>query len=442
MNSQRSEINKYLLGATLVLALLIGGGTARGLYTDSLVVCVSLLSAAIVMGSNSEQRASTSAALFVASVILLFLIQLVPLPYGFLSALRPDLFDRPDGADPAFSFISLDVGATLESLLLIVGPLAFFLSVLRLRPEQVKGLLPFFFLGVLCNLVVAALQYSLRKDTIIEGWLPFSIQAGLFANVNHFSTLLFVAIPLLVYFGLYRGQLLVGAIGLASILLLLLAASSRAGVLIGLIITVVSLFLLPGRSRLTMVSLIGAMVGLSVYGAGALSKIDTENLDPDFGRLEFARTTLEGIQENWPLGVGFGNFVKAYQIYEKPDMIFRQFVNHAHNDYLEIVIEGGILSAVLILIYLFMIAQIALSKGVDVIQRAAFIAIIFILIHSTVDYPLRTLGLSTTFAFLNGILFYGGLRRRSRGKTFLEVESNGKKLLVPMAREGRIGLRA
>ena len=41
-----------------------------------------------------------------------------------------------------------------------------------------------------------------------------------------------------------------------------------------------------------------------------------------------------------------------------------------------------------------------------------------------------------TFAFLNGILFHTGLRPLAHKKeNLLEVEHNGEKLLVPIARE-------
>lgn len=427
-----------MLGTVLILALLIGGGTARGLYTDSILIILSLIAAAGVFNATAAQQAASRQIYFCAFIALLCVIQIVPLPAGLLSALRPDFLDHPDGLEAGYTFISLGVGRTVESLLLVLAPLAFFLGILRLRPDQIVGLLPFFFIGLLSNLLVAVLQYSLATDAVVERFLPFDIQAGLFANTNHFSTLLFVSIPLIIYFGLFKGHLVVGALGLAATLLLLLAAGSRAGVLIGLAITAVSLFILPGRTRFTMAAVISIFVVLSIFTAGAWSKIDPNNLDPEFGRIEFARTTFDGIKQNWPLGIGFGNFVKGYQIYEKPDMIYREYVNHAHNDYLELIFEGGIAAALLIGLYLLLLVRVAFSSETSALQRAVLISIVFILIHSLVDYPLRTMALSITFAFLNGILFHAGFKPSERTrKAHVQVEHNGEKLLVPITQGGR-----
>ena len=348
MRPKASERSKYLLGTALVLALLIGGGTARGLYTDSIIILFSLIAAAGVLGTPTAQHIDPLPVGLVALVTLLCIVQIIPLPSGLLAPLRPEFLDHPVGLDAGATFVSLGLGRTIESLWLILAPLGFFLCVLRLRPDQVNGLLPFFFLGLLCNLLVGTLQYSLSKDAVVEDFLPFAISAGLFANVNHFSTLLFVSIPLIVYFGLFKGHPAIGGSGLIAILLLLLAAGSRAGVLIGLAITLISLFVLSARSRFTLAAVISVFIVLSIYTVGAWSKIDTDNLDPEFGRREFARTTLEGIRENWVLGIGFGNFVKGYQIYENPEMIQRKYVNHAHNEYLELVFEGGFAAALLI----------------------------------------------------------------------------------------------
>ena len=436
MRPKASERSKYLLGTALVLALLIGGGTARGLYTDGIIILFSIIAAAGVLSTPTVQRIDPLPVGLVALATLLCIVQIIPLPSGLLAPLRPEFLDHPVGADAGATFVSLGLGRTIESLWLILAPLGFFLCVLRLRPDQVNGLLPFFFLGLLCNLLVGTLQYSLSKDAVVEDFLPFAISAGLFANVNHFSALLFVSIPLIVYFGLFKGHPAIGGSGLIAILLLLLAAGSRAGVLIGLAITLISLFVLSARSRFTLAAVISVFIVLSIYTVGAWSKIDTDNLDPEFGRREFARTTLEGIRENWVLGIGFGNFVKGYQIYENPEMIQRKYVNHAHNEYLELVFEGGFAAALLIGLYFFLLATAAFSPEASALQRAALISIVFLLIHSLVDYPLRTMALAMTFAFLNGILFHTGLRPLAHKKeNLLEVEHNGEKLLVPIARE-------
>ncbi|TIL54848.1 O-antigen ligase family protein [Mesorhizobium sp.] len=434
MSDRTSEWDKYLLGLVLFLALLIGGGAASGLYTDTLIEVAAIVSAAAVFSQASgRQRIPRSVLWLLTFAVALVVLQIVPLPAAIFSGLRPELLLADSGlvAETRLRFVSVGVGRTIESLLYLVALAAFFLSVLRLRAEQVSALLPFFFMGVICNGLAGAIQYSLSDDIAIEGLLPFTINAGLFANDNHFASLLFVSIPFVAYYGLFRGHLLSGSLGLATLLLLLLAVGSRAGVLIGLAITVLSIVFLSTRSRANGIGIVAVFMAISVFTIGAWTKIEAEAIDPDFGRGELARTTIEGIKENWATGVGFGNFQKAYQIYEKEGMIFRQYVNHAHNEYLEIAFEGGVLAVLFMALY-FVILFMALARvRRDPLQKAAFLSVSFLLIHSFVDYPLRTEALAMTFAFMNAIIFHKGLAARQK-RELIEIDHNGEKLLVPI----------
>lgn len=435
MSGRASELDKYLLGSVLFVSLLIGGGTASGLYTDTMIEIMAIVTGAVVFSRTPSQGAPRFVVwlLFFAGVLLV--LQVVPLPAAFFSHLRPEILlgDPWLAGETRFRFVSVGVGRTIECLLYLVASSAFFLSVMRLRIEQVYGLLPFFFMGVICNGLAGAIQYSLSNDIAIKGLLPFTINAGLFANQNHFSALLFVSIPFVVYYGLFRGHLVSGALGLVTLLLLLLAAGSRAGVLIGLAITMISVIFLSARSRISGLGILVLFISLSIYTIGAWTKIDAKVIDPAFGRAEFARTTIDGIKENWVTGIGFGNFQKAYQIYEKEGMIFSSYVNHVHNDYLEIAFEGGILAVVLMATYfMFLLASYAGIRR-EPLQKAAFLSVSFLLVHSLVDYPLRTAALAMTFAYMNAIIFHRGFAERSSQKrALMEIDHNGDKLLVPI----------
>ncbi|MER8386445.1 O-antigen ligase family protein [Mesorhizobium sp. M1380] len=434
MNDRSTEWDKYLLGSVLFVSLLIGGGTASGLYTDTLIELAAIVSAAAIFSRNHGQRTAHAVLWLLLFAIGLAVVQIIPLPAAIFKGTRPELLlgDQWVG-DTKFRFISVGVGRTVECLLYLVAAAGFFLAVLRLRAEQLSALLPFFFMGVVCNGLAGAIQYSLSDTVAIVGLLPFTINAGLFANGNHFSALLFVSIPFVVYYGLFRGHLLSGLLGLLTLLLLLLAAGSRAGVLLGLAITVLSVVFLSARSRISGLGFLAMFIGLSVYTIGAWTKIDADVIDPAFGRGEFARTTIEGIKDNWETGVGFGNFQKVYQVYEREGMIFRQYVNHAHNDFLEIALEGGIVAVVLTVVYLSLFSAHLIRSRHDPIQKAAFLSVSFMLIHSLVDYPLRTEALVMTFAYMNAIIFHKGFAERSGRKSeMIEIDHNGDRLLVPI----------
>ncbi|AZO75649.1 O-antigen ligase family protein [Mesorhizobium sp. M1D.F.Ca.ET.043.01.1.1] len=433
MSARPSEWDKYLLGSVLFTALLIGGGTAIGLYTDTLIEIAAIVSAAVALSRTSTQTIPGSVLWLLIMAVALVVLQLVPLPASLFADLRPELLLGAPWLVDQTRFISVGVGRTIECLLYVAASAAFFLGVMRLRPDQVYGLLPFFFMGVICNGLAGVIQYSLSDNIAIDGLLPFTINAGLFANRNHFSALLFVSIPFVVYYGLFRGHLLSGAIGLIALLLLLLAAGSRAGVLIGLATTVVSIIFLSARSRRSGVSVFVLFVGLSVYAMGAWTTIEAKDLDPTFGRAEFARTTIDGIKDNWVTGVGFGNFQKAYQIYEKEGMIFRAYVNHAHNEYLELTFEGGVIAAILMAFYLFLLLVAFTRIRRDAFQKTALLSVVFLLVHSLADYPLRTAALAMAFAYMNAIIFHRGFAEgRNQRPELVEVDHNGDKLFVPV----------
>jgi O-antigen ligase len=433
VSDRGSEWDKYLLGSVLFIALLIGGGTASGLFTDTLIEVAAIVAAASVFSRVLARTAPPFVVGILFLAVALLVVQIIPLPSALLHGVRPDVLLGEPWLVSRTRFVSVGVGRTIECLLYVVAAVAFFLATMRLRTDQVPALLPFFFMGVICNGLAAAIQYSLSDNVAIEGLLPFTINAGLFANQNHFSALLFVSIPFVVYYGLFRGNLVSGSLGLIALLLLLLAAGSRAGVLIGLAITVISIVFLSTRSRISGVGMFALFAGISIYTLGAWATIDAKEVDPAFGRGEFARTTIEGIRDNWVTGVGFGNFQKAYQIYEKEGMIFSAYVNHAHNDFLEIAFEGGIVAVVLMGLYILALVAAFVRLRRDAFQKAAFLSISFLLIHSLVDYPLRTAALAMTFAYMNAIIFHRGFADRAGQRPgFVEVDHNGEKLFVPV----------
>ena len=80
-------------------------------------------------------------------------------------------------------------------------------------------------------------------------------------------------------------------------------------------------------------------------------------------------------------------------------------MNHAHNDYLEIIFEGGLLAGLALASYLVLLSVRLVEARVNGMQKAALMAIGFLLVHSLVDYPMRTLAIAMVFAYLNAIVF-------------------------------------
>ncbi len=287
---------------------------------------------------------------------------------------------------------------------------------------------------MLLNLVVGLIQYSYAGNAAVTDVFPYPLNAGVFVNVNHYSSLIFTSIPLAFVYFIERDRIVLLAAYVIAALLILLAVGSMAGVLVGLAITVLSAVFLFQHGRLGLVSVLLGTVVLGVYSVGVWARVQLENVHAQFGRIEFARTTLEGILDNLPFGIGYGNFVIAYPVYEKSEMIFNKYVNHAHNEYLELVFEGGAFAALLIVAFIVLFVRRIFETVRWPLHKAATLAILFLLIHSVVDYPLRTLALAFSFMLFLGILFHRGPEKPQPspvGKARVDVDR--EMVTVPLA---------
>ena len=90
------------------------------------------------------------------------------------------------------------------------------------------------------------------------------------------------------------------------------------------------------------------------------------------------------------------------------------FVNRAHNDLAEILLETGVFGLIFLAAFLAWFFPEAhnvwLRRKVNghdpqlLLQRAATLIIFLLLTHSLVDYPLRTTALSSIFMFFCAVL--------------------------------------
>ena len=126
-------------------------------------------------------------------------------------------------------------------------------------------------------------------------------------------------------------------------------------------------------------------------------------------RITFARLTIAAAKLFMPTGSGMGTFIPVYATQEKPeDALIDTFANRAHNDVLEIWLEAGIAGLALMIFFLGWLTARSLrlwrrnfaSREIDLsLARAATIVAALILLHSFVDYPLRTGAMMAVLAF-------------------------------------------
>jgi O-antigen ligase len=253
----------------------------------------------------------------------------------------------------------------------------------------------------------------------VTGWAT-----GPFANRNFFAALLYCSIPLTWALALrvirdrHVNKYIVGAFAavmLLAVILGLAAAGSRAGIILAMVALLASATLGLGSARLehrrvqsrwAIIAAIAAMVLIGQFGMVAILRL--AELDPvsDYRTL-ISDTTVRAAWEYFPFGSGFGTFVPVYAMHETPATILSAYVNHAHNDWLELWMEGGIPAALIMLAFiawylasLYRLWRPAARPEGLLLGRAGAITCGLLLLHSIVDYPLREPSLLVIFGLM------------------------------------------
>jgi len=440
----------HLCALGLVSAILLGGGTRAGFLSDVILQFLSvpiLLVALWRMGKGSLTREQLWAVAFCAAILAIPMAQLAPLPPTIWTALpgceaSVSTFELINRSLP-WAPLSLSPAATWLSALSLVPTFAIFLGVLQLDYSERRLLslvaIVMGFLSVLLGLMQVA-QGSSSSIRFFE-FTNAEDAVGFFANRNHFAALLYTLTLLAaawagnngIAFGLERHRKkfstapIVSQLASFSVLAVLIGAQVMTRSRAGMILTLAALFgafLLvqlgprsPNGLRPVWLMIGAAALALVLSFQFALYRaLDRFALEsaPD-ARLAFARNTTEAAKTFMPFGAGVGAFVPVYAMFEKPrDLLIAGYANHAHNDFLEIWLETGAAGVALIALFviwlLWRFTQVwrnSYRGGLEIdrfLVRAATLAIALLLIHSLVDYPLRTGAMMAIFAFLSALL--------------------------------------
>lgn len=416
-----------IVPAYLLLCLILGG-SAQGLWSNLLL---QLLAVAIIGWSvltrwpSKATPAARQLFILLGLVGLLIVVQLIPLPPTLWTALPGRetvvrgfaLMGEPLGAMP----ISLAPYATIQTVQTLLPPLAILTGMLlagAYRPAWVAAaILAGTFLGVM----VGALQVGNSNPSspfYFYDRSNFGYALGFFANSNHMAALLVISVPFL--FAAVRvmreqarsertasAAFILGVAGAAVLIVGIALNGSLAGVLMGVPVLALSATMLVPRQNRLRRRLAGLSAALIVAAAATTVMLPQKNSDDSRdvsvqSRREMWATTLPAIVDALPVGTGIGTMPAVYHLYEDPDAVDRTVVVHAHNDYLEIALETGIAGILLILLFLLwwirQLPRIWGAQSSDRYARAATIAAGALLVHSIVDYPLRTAALSAVFA--------------------------------------------
>jgi O-antigen ligase len=169
------------------------------------------------------------------------------------------------------------------------------------------------------------------------------------------------------------------------------------------------------RIGLAAALLFGLFLGV-VYLGGEFSInrfIDSVNTDdPTTGRAHFWAVTLDIIKAHPYVGTGLGAFGVIYTRYDSRNGLFR--LEQAHNDYLQVLSDGGIVGAALALSFVVLLFYMALkcARTKDDFRRGVALASLSgcfaVLVHSFFDFTLHTTANALLFLVLAALATLDG----------------------------------
>jgi O-antigen ligase len=422
--------------ALLALCFLLGGASQKHALRLAIVELAALPVIGLVLLRAWDQSAWARHKLalsIMAGAAAIPLIQIIPLPPGVWGALpgREDgvLALEIAGLTPGWSPASVAPDMTWRSFLALLPAIAVFLGVLTTSWSTHRLYVHLIFLALALCFVLGLAQVAVGDAAYLWPTTTRGTVTGLFANRNHLATLCLSSLPLAA--AVVGGAARKGSrgrasfwLGLAVIALAVVtiaATRSRAGVaLLGpaLIVSGVIFWAAAGRARLGPAALgLAGAAGLSLalvaaVGLGPILARFDSSVPPE-ARFERWPTVAEAAQAYLPVGAGFGSFERVYRSVETLEELDATSFNRAHNEYLELWLEGGWLSVALLVCFLWWYVKRSLvvwrapaGTSWDM-ARASSAGLFVILVHSFAEYPLRTVTVMAVLAFLAATLELG-----------------------------------
>lgn len=447
--------------ALLIACITLGGATSSGFMSDVLLQLVSVPALLVAIWTGLERqriqlrgmdkgclvwRYDASLILPLAMVLCLVLIMLgqyIPLwggpgTRGILSHISmegglalPDTLTTGSG--------SFDPAASRAALAAALPTLTIFLLAWQLDLNGRVRLIGWFTALGLASLALGILQVMQGPSSPLRFFeITNDVEAiGFFANRNHFAALLYATLIYGIAWLVLRNERLLASrketsqkilwfTGFFCFIFLIVGgialARSRAGILLTIAAFIVLaanspafVTVLSGREqrgprlrRVIMVAAALLLLSIGQIGSGRfLSRFDE-------GITDSIRTTLRAVTSQaaadaFPIGTGLATFPSVYAVYEEGrTMSGTTYVNRAHNDWLEFALETGLPGIALMIFFLAWFAlqfsRIWIGTGGQsplallLVQQTASLTVLLLLVHSLVDYPLRTASVAACFA--------------------------------------------
>ena len=385
-----------------------------------------------------------------AALVVLALVQVCPLPVGFVSRVSGQI--GYSGAQVSHLSIA-PYNSRSEFLILLTCCAAFFLSCIVNQDRGRKQRLIYVVVALgAAEAFYGLAQYLMNVQSIFWYTKKYDLEeaTGTYINRNHFAGFLEMVLPFAVCLTIYEAEKLLGRRkhrhsspvskaarraqklagddkAYAMILWLVLSvvmmaaiifSRSRMGMLAAAfsILVVFALKLLRRRRKAVPAALAGVFVALSVGLAvwigvqPALTRFESlgQEFSGDESRLSMWPGSLKLIAAHPIAGTGLGTFPVAYT--QVQTTFLTKFVNHAHNDYLEVASDLGIPAAILLFGSIVIVLSRALRNFLHgegnygpAVSLTCVGSLVAILLHSFTDFNLHIPGNALLFAVILGL---------------------------------------
>ena len=416
----------------LLVAFLLGGISGYYPVRARVIELLAVWVLVLILLNWRGPSPTRDATLGIILVLGLPLLQLIPLPPALWMALPGREVQSEIAAfiDPGmWQPVSLNASATLRTWLSLLAPVAMFLAMLQISPRE-RAWYGWAVLGIAALSTVFGLVQVAAGGPYLFKSAHNNFAVGLFANRNHQAALGYVgaifAASLAMRSNARRSGHWIAAVAIGMVLVAAtLATESRMGVALLVVGLICSGLVLFHRTRTRMVVLGVVVVVVSVLliqysqvGRTVAARFALASSDE---RSVYWPEVIYGIKAYFPAGAGLGTFASSYQSIEPLGSVVPDYLNHAHNEYLELAMEAGIVGIAALVIFLVTLAWRA--RGIlratrlddsTLIARTALIAAVALILHSIADYPIRTYALLTLFGMLLGMVWAPSRERKTR----------------------------
>ena len=430
--SNRSSRYRFSVAVLLFVALVLAGGASRADEFRQILArlaCIAGLAATLWPLEKLPTPLPREWRWLGTFAYVLVLLQLVPMPPAWWASLPGHrIYSDIAAASGTETWRALSVtpDLTLNALFALLAPTAAVAACLYLDTKARARLWTALVGAALVSACLGLLQLG-AGGSALRFYRETSADSavGVFANRNHQAAFLACALPVLgAIVGLrLRDRAGFGALGVAALaaaILMLgdLATSSRAGLALGLAGIAGGIWafrasgapridgLGKGRRSLAMTAGAAAVL-MAVVMASHLGVVERlSQTDPAAeSRVQMLQPLLRTAAAFFPFGSGFGSFETVYRQFEPDALLSTIYMNQAHNEPLQLAIEGGLPALALLALFIWWWATTVLRvlrADLPVSRRPLALSAItvsaLLMAESLVDYPLRTPLLAALFA--------------------------------------------